>query len=85
MYDNTVSVDKTQQLQIKLWVSNNSTTTIKNVYVNEDLSNGLKIDYGTKSHPGASVTATNGETMFTYTIGDITGTVLLCLLLNLHF
>ena len=85
MYDDTVSVDKTQQLQIKLWVSNNSTTTIKNVYVDEDLSNGLKIDYGTKSHSGASVTATNGETMFTYTIGDITGTVLLCLLLNLHF
>ena len=86
MYDATVSVDKTQQLQIKLWVSNNSTSTIKNVYVDEDLSNGLKIDYGTKSlSSGASVTATNGETMFTYTIGDITGKLQLGFLLNLHF
>ena len=86
MYDATVSVDKTQQLQIKLWVSNNSTSTIRNVYVDEDLSNGLKIDYGTKSlSPGASVAATNGETMFTYTIGDITGKLQLGFLLNLHF
>lgn len=67
-------------------MSNNSTSTIKNVYVDEDLSNGLKIDYGTKSlSSGASVTATNGETMFTYTIGDITGKLELGFLLNLHF
>lgn len=56
------------------------------MYVDEDLSNGLKIDYGTKSlSSGASVTATNGETMFTYTIGDITGKLELGFLLNLHF
>lgn len=67
-------------------MSNNSTSTIKNVYVDEDLSNGLKIDYGTKSlSSGANVTATNGETMFTYTIGDITGKLELGFLLNLHF
>lgn len=72
MYDSTISSGQTQQLQFKVWVANNSTTQINNVYFNEDLSAGLKVDYGTIANSSGSITHISGEQIFRYTFGNIT-------------
>ncbi|OPL20988.1 hypothetical protein AM593_01369, partial [Mytilus galloprovincialis] len=60
-------------LEIKLWIANNdSSETINNVYVEEDLTEGLKADYGTVTKGvTTTVTSTNGEREFIYNVGNL--------------
>ncbi|VDI48512.1 ellis van creveld syndrome protein 2, partial [Mytilus galloprovincialis] len=75
MNDDTISTSQTQMLEIKLWLANNdSSETINNVYIEEDLTEGLKADYGTVTKGGTTtgtVTSTNGEREFVYTVGNL--------------
>ncbi|XP_063433599.1 limbin-like [Mytilus trossulus] len=73
MNDDTISTTQTQMLEIKLWIANNdSTETINNVYIEEDLTEGLKADYGTVTKGGTTTVAiTNGEREFNYTVGTL--------------
>ena len=58
---------------MKIWFANNSTKPIHNVYLVEDLTSGLKADYGTATYSGLNVTPTNGETEFQYHTPNMAG------------
>ena len=67
-------------LTLYLYVENIGTPTAVNCTVEMDLTAGLLLDYGTfdyVTYPSAAITLIQGREIFLWTVGDLTGKLLL--------